>query len=292
MLMKNGIRFSASSLQASKGTVPFSLIRKLGQSPSFLLPCILLAGLVAWPTIAKGEAPEPPPAPKVSTFAPAADLAKQADWYIKELEGAVENEADYADNKDKIALKSNAMIILSLALGLHDQENKYQAHAGALMKAAQAVAATKDFASAKKSVAALKAVAEGKAGADVKLKWEKEASLPELMKEVPLVNTKLKRYIKPEKFKSKAKETAGYTAVIAAIAQGSIADTSATKGPEQVKQWFKFMATMRDHAGSLNAAIHKGDQPAAASAMKKLQQSCEDCHTVFHPEANKAVEEE
>ena len=93
----------------------------------------------------------------------------------------------------------------------------------------------------------------------------KSASLPELMKEVPMVNTKLKRYIKPEKFKAKAKETAGNTAVLAAIAQGSIADTSATKTPDEVKQWYGFMATMRDHAGSLNAAIHKGDEPAGAS---------------------------
>jgi hypothetical protein len=239
----------------------------------------------------KGESPEIPPAPKVSTFAPAADLANQADRYIKELDEYVANEADYADNKDQIALKSNTLIIIALALGLHDVENKHQAHAGALMKAAQAVAVTKDFESAKKSVAALKAAAEGKVKSDVTLKWEKSASLPELMKEVPLVNTRLKRYIKPAKFKDKAKESAGCTAVLAAIAQGSIADTTETKNPEQVKQWFKFMGAMRDHAGSLNAAIHKGDEPAGAAAMKKLQQSCDDCHTVFHTEALKKTSE-
>ena len=41
---------------------------------------------------------------------------------------------------------------------------------------------------------------------------------------------------------------------------------------------------MRDDAGALNAAIHKGDEPAAAKAMKKLDQSCEDCHAVFKPD--------
>ena len=168
MLMKYDFR----AYQTSKGTVPFSFARKLGQSPSLLLAGVFLAGLVAWPTIARGaDAPEPPPAPKVSSFAPAADLAAQADGYIKDLESAVENEADYADNKGKIALKSNTLIIISLALGLHDQENKYQAQAVALMKAAQAVAGTKDFASAKKSVAALKEAADGKATAEGKLKW-------------------------------------------------------------------------------------------------------------------------
>ena len=71
----------------------------------------------------------------------------------------------------------------------------------------------------------------------MELKWEKVAALPELMKQVPIINNPLKRNIKPEKFKKKAKDTAGYTAVIAAIAQGSMADLSETKNPEQVKQW-------------------------------------------------------
>ena len=51
-----------------------------------------------------------------------------------------------------------------------------------------------------------------------------------------------------------------------------------------MKQWYKFSAAMRDDAGAVNAAIHKGDEPAAAKAMKKLAQSCDDCHAVFHPE--------
>ena len=40
------------------------------------------------------------------------------------------------------------------------------------------------------------------------------------MKQVPLINTRLKLNLKGKKFKKKAKDTAGYTAVIAAIAQG------------------------------------------------------------------------
>ena len=55
------------------------------------------------------------------------------------------------------------------------------------------------------------------------------------MKQVPLVNNNLKRYIKPDKFKEKAKETAGYTAVIAAIAQGSMANSSETQKPGEVE---------------------------------------------------------
>jgi hypothetical protein len=80
------------------------------------------------------------------------------------------------------------------------------------------------------------------------------------------------------------KDWAGYSAVIAAIAQGSIADTSATKNADQVKLWQKVSTAMRDDAGAVNAAIHKVDATAATNAMQKLNQSCEDCHQVFKPD--------
>jgi len=68
-----------------------------------------------------------------------------------------------------------------------------------------------------------------------------------------------------------------------------MANSSETKKPEQVEQWYALATAMREDAGAVNAAIHKGDEPAAAEAMKKLQQGCEDCHAVFHPEANEKV---
>ena len=137
---------------------------------------------------------------------PAKDLANQADQYLKSLGKSVATEEDYKDDQGKIAKESNTLVIIALALGLHDQESKYKAQAGALIKAAQAVAATKDYPSAKKAIAALQEAAADGAKADAELKWKKVASLPELMKQVPLINNKLKRYIKPNNFKKKAKE--------------------------------------------------------------------------------------
>ena len=222
--------------------------------------------------------------PKVSSYAPAEDLVNQADQYIKELGKVVDNEGDYNDRQDKLAKDSNTLVVVALALGLHDQPNKYKDSAGALIKAAQEVAAAKDYASAKKAVAAAKDAAENKTKSDVALKWEKVASLPELMKQVPLINTKLKMKLKGKNFKKKAKDTAGYTAVLAVIAQGTMADTSVTKNDAQVEQWQEFSAVSRDLAGEVNAAIHKGDEAAADKAMEKLNVSCEDCHAVFKPE--------
>jgi hypothetical protein len=246
----------------------------------FVLAVVL--PLAMFPLLAAGPAAADDETPKVSTFAPAADLAGQADWYIKDLDKICGSEDEYKDDAEKVAKEANTLTVIALCLGLNDQDSKYKQSAGAVIKAAQDLAATKDFASAQKAVAALKAAAESKGEAT--LKWEKVASLPELMKQVPVINSKLKLNVKGSKFESKAKETAGYTAVIASIAQGSMADTSATKGDDQVKQWKEFCAAMRDSAGAVNAAIHGGDREAAEKGMKKLAQSCDDCHDVFHKE--------
>jgi hypothetical protein len=241
----------------------------------------LAAGVLASQVVSAADSP------KVSTFAPAKDLANQADAYIKSLQDCVADEAEYKDSTGKIACESNTLVVIALALGLHDQDNKYKASAGAVLKAAQGVAATKDFASAKKAIAALAELKSGEGKSDAALKWEKVASLPELMKQVPTVNTKLTMGLAPASFKKKAKGTAGYSAVLATIANASIFDTSATKDAAQVKQWETFSAAMRDNAGALNAAIHNANQPAAADSLQKLTKSCEDCHAVFKPEVKK-----
>jgi len=240
---------------------------------------------------AKAEAPtgaaagDLPAVPKVSSFAPAEDLADQVDKYIKAFEQEAENEQEYKDSSENIVKQANALIIIALAMGMSDQESKYKSSAEGLMKAARELADAKDYAAAKKGVEAVKAAAAGQGSGAGELKWEKVAALDQLMKQVPVVNTKLKRSVQPNRFKSKARDSAGYSAVIAAIAQGSIADTIQAKSPDDVQKWYSLCAQMRDAAGAANAAIHAGDQSAADAAMAKLAQSCDDCHTAFHPAA-------
>jgi hypothetical protein len=231
------------------------------------------------------DRPALPDVPKLSSFAPAKDLVGQLQAYIKEIDSTLSSEEEYKDSEGKIGRCTNTLAVIALCLGLHDEDNQYKNRAPALIKAAQALAATTDYQSAKKAFDAVKAAADGKLPGQGELKWEKTASLPELMKQVPNINTKLKRNIKGAKFKSKAAETAGYTAAIAAIAQGSMADASAAKNPQEINKWYEFSAAMRDSAGAANAAIHAGNEPAAAEAMQKLAKSCTDCHTVFNPEA-------
>ncbi|MEN6498762.1 MAG: hypothetical protein ABFD16_31025 [Thermoguttaceae bacterium] len=232
-----------------------------------------------------------PAAPKVSTFAPAEDLVSQLEDYIGRLEESVANAGEYKDNEGKISRDANTVALIGLALGLHDSDNKYKVAAGDIVKAAQQIEAAKDHAAAKAAVENLKKATESKAAAG-DLKWEKVASLPALMKQVPLVNTKLKRNLRHFVKKAKAKEdAAGATATLAVIAQGSMANASDSKKPNLVKEWCEYCARMRDAAGALNKAIHAGDKDAADAQMKVMTKACDDCHETFEVSKDAAAAE-
>jgi len=223
-----------------------------------------------------------PEAPKVSTFAPAADLAAQLDEYIAGIEKSLADPGEFGDAQAKVAREANTLILIALALGLHDTDNAYKAAAPALVDAARQLAAAKDYAAAKQGLAALQAAKTAQAGQRLAaLKWEKLASIEDLMKQVPLVNTRMKRMLKGAKFQANAQDTAGHSAVLAVIAQGAMADTSHAENPVQVEQWYKFCSSARSAAAALNQAIHAKDETAAAAAQKRLAQCCDDCHAVF-----------
>ena len=251
--------------------------------PSWVWLPALLVGvvLVSFSAPASAEIPEAPP---VSKFAPAEDLAAQADEYIEDLEEAVASESEFEDSKSKVEKSANTLVVIALALGLHDTDNAYKAGASAMIKAAQELAMAENYAAAKKAVAALKA-AKTASGSSGDLKWAKVANLKALMEQVPLVNIKLKRYTSARRFERKAKDTAGYAAVLAAIAQGSMANAGDTEKPNELEKWYKYCAQMRDAAAEVNKNIRAGDIEATEKAMEALAQSCDDCHAVFHEEA-------
>ena len=224
-----------------------------------------------------------PEAPPVSKIAKADDLVSQVDYYLERLDESIASEDEYADSAEKVVKDANTMILIALALGLHDQDNKYKAAAPAMLKASQELAAVKDYSAAKKGVAAVKAATSSKGDPSV-LKWGEVADLHALMEKVPLINTRLKRYLRDRSFKSKAKETAGESAVMAIIAQGSMASVGKTKKPNEADKWYAFCEEMRDAAVALNASIHAQDEDAKDKAMEALGASCDNCHEVFNPE--------
>lgn len=240
--------------------------------------------VLGWGWSGGSQAAEVPPAPKPSTFAPASDLAKAVDDYIDKISEVLESEEDFADLQSRVVKDAETVAILALVLGLHDEKTPYQAAAPALIKAARdlSAAAAKDYDAAKKAFAALEA-AKTAAGDPASLKWEKVASLKELMEQVPLVNSRLKRNMR--RFERQADAIAVDAAVIAAIAQGSMANVDETTQPTKADEWFKYCVAMRDAASAVNKAAKAKDSAEAEKAVALLAESCDACHVVFHPEA-------
>ncbi len=265
---------------------------KFGIRPAVFGSALLVGvmALAAW--VVAVEAAEPPAAPKVSTFAPAKDLERQVEVYIERFEEAVKDEEEYKAAEGRLVKEANTMVLIALGLGLHDQPNKYQAAASALIKAAQQLAEAKDYASAKAAVEGVKKAAQAQSGSSP-LKWEKMASLEQLMKAVPTIDSRLRRNVRTERnFKKRVQDNAGDSAVLAVIAQGSMADTSEAKDDAQIAQWYKFCEQMRDAAAKVNSLVHAGKFDEIKAAMKDLEKSCHDCHEVFHKEALEKVGKE
>ena len=139
--------------------------------PLILLFVVLGAAFVAGAKFAA----EPPAPPKVSTFAPAADLMSQVEYYQKRMKDVVSSEADFDEaKKARIIKDANVMALLAMHLGLHDADNPLKKSAAAAVEAAQALQAATDFKSASKAYADLEKALAGEAnGGD--LKWGKVA---------------------------------------------------------------------------------------------------------------------
>ncbi|MBN2216721.1 MAG: cytochrome c [Pirellulales bacterium] len=254
----------------------------------------LVLVVVAFVSVAAAAEAEPPAAPPVSQFAPAEDLVGQVKYYLKRLEQAVETEDDYKDFIERIAKDTDTLAVIALALGLHDTDNAYKAAASEIIQATQQLAAAKDYATAKVAVENVKKAATAKTADASNIKWEKVASLKQLMLAVPPINTQLKRNIKLRRPKRDGPKAAGRAAVIAVIGQAALYHSDDTEKPELAEKWYDYCFHMRDAAAEANAAARRTDKAAVPAAMEKLAKSCDDCHTVFHQEAlgKEDVEEE
>jgi len=235
------------------------------------------------PAVDPAELSDLPADAPVSKYAPVALLEAQVPEYLEEIGESLEEPAEFESELEQLDQNANTMVVIALALGLHDQDNQYKAHAPAMLAAAQKVAAAENHADAQTAFEQLqKATEEGGDGPE--LKWEEVvASLPALMKEVPNVNSKITRNIK-RRFDSRGDDIAAAAVTIAVIAQGSLPNTEETIHPEKVEEWRKYSLEMRNAAAQLVAAVQAKDEEAANKANDALQQTCHDCHAIFHPE--------
>ncbi|MDR1384462.1 MAG: hypothetical protein LBJ67_11570 [Planctomycetaceae bacterium] len=220
---------------------------------------------------------------------PAADLEFQVDYYVKELAKDLEDlssSKDFAADSSVLSREGNALVLVSLAIGLSEEESKYKAAAPSIIKAAKDVAAAKDLAGAKAAVEALNKSLAAKS--DEKLEWKKVAEMSPTMKlAVPRINTSMTRYVRIERaLKTGIDNVKGGTAAFVAISQGLEPNFDETKKPDQKDKWLELSHDFRDAALKANTAAHgfeKGNVQFAdfKKAVSEMKESCEKCHAVF-----------
>jgi hypothetical protein len=165
---------------------------------------------------------------------------------------------------------ANSLVILLMALGMHDQDSAVKASAPRLTELAEELAASsKDQAKAKAAYDAMvQAMANGATGGKP-LAWEKRFVLGSLMKQVSTVNTRLKLYTRDESRFARSRETlGGFAALLAVVGQAAHADTHEVKDPAKIGDWYKYASEMRDAAGAVGEAIANNDFAAVQSSME------------------------
>ncbi len=224
-----------------------------------------------------------PQVPAVSRFAPHDDLLAQVDFFIGRVEESLGDPADFDLAKQSRTLKdANTLAVLALVLSQHDGDFPEKSSMPALLKSAQSLAAAEaDAEQGQQALAAIKLAREGKSPSDAPVPWGRVASLPLLMKQVPLVHAGLKRGVAPNRLRRTAEQSAGQAATLAAMAQASIFDDEYAGSPEEVTAWQKYCVEMRDAAGEVNSAVHAQDQARVDAGMARMLESCEACHAKF-----------
>ncbi len=81
------------------------------------------------------EPPEEEVNRKPSTYAPAKDLESQVQFFLDRIKDELEDESKYGENPIKRVVRdANTLAVLALVLGKHDEANRFQASAAALLE--------------------------------------------------------------------------------------------------------------------------------------------------------------
>jgi hypothetical protein len=251
-------------------------------SPSRVMSVLLGAAVLASASrlAAHGETPN---IPKISAFAPAADLVAQVDYFVARLEASLASEADFDLAAQSRSLKdANTLSALLLVLAVHDQPHVLSNSAPAMLAAAQQLAGGLDgYSQARQAFDALRAARQGTARPGMPPAWAKVASLSALMKQVPLIHLALKRGVEPNRFARQTSQSAAQSAALAAVAQAAWLDTTHVSGDAETSAWRSCCEQMRDAAGEVNLAVHAGDAARVSEGMQRLSDSCDACHARF-----------
>lgn len=218
---------------------------------------------------------------KPSKYAPLADVLGQLEMYVKQIESDLELESDYGpDEQDRVLKSANTVIALAQVLGNHDEDSPRKKGAAGMITAARDVSRQAgDYAMAKSAAGKLREALSVETGEEVS--WEPVADLQELMKQIPIVNNRLRNGVNGSRFARLIDQNAGHAATLAAMAHVSMFDTDYCIDEEGEALWRTICAEMRDAAAATATAVRQKDQEAAQVGLARLVETCDRCHHAF-----------
>jgi hypothetical protein len=213
-------------------------------------------GLVAITGILCACPAQAPDDAKPSAYAPAADLIRQVKAYVESLTAATADASDYDEDKQgEVSRDANTLATMALVLGMHDQDNALKPAAAKLIAAAKQLSAEhEDAQKAAAAVAAIKAIVDKPEKGEA-VSWKPCAEMVPLMKQVPIVNNKLRSGVEGRRFAQSADKNAALAATLAAIAQVSMLDTDYVSEAADRPIWVKASTAMRDGCADAISAI-------------------------------------
>lgn len=231
-------------------------------------------------------ADELPSTPAVSSFAPADDLLREVHDINQRLATLLSSRGAYTPAKKKRVFRdAQTLVVLLMALGLHDEDNGMKRSAPVRIALAQQLAdVAGDYGAATTAYQALMEV-----DGDIPtrpLQWQTLVGLEPLMEQVSMLNANLRRSVRKRHFEKRADRSTSDAAALAVIAQAIFLDTHEVKNTQDKVLWRQFSVAMREAAAAANAGIHAGDYEATQMAIKHLTKSCDSCHEVFHKVEN------
>jgi len=219
--------------------------------------------------------------PKPSQYAPAKDLAFQMKELVARMEKDLADEAEYGETQQgRVQKSANTLALLALVLGHHDQPNDYRKASGAVIHAATTLADNAGaYAAAKNALGELEGSFRVTSAKPVD--WQPTGDMQQIMMEVPVLNTSLRRAINGRRFATSRDKGAALSATLAAIAAVCTGDDSYCSDDSDQAKWNAYCVAMRDAAAGCNRAIHANKADDAKEMVNKMMRSCDDCHESF-----------
>lgn len=250
---------------------------------------LVVLGLVALPTtaLAQDQAEAAAKTAKVSQFAKAKDVETELRFFIDKIGKDLANKEEFGeDQQTRISLDGSTVAVLGLTLALHDEKSDLKPAASKVVElAAELVENAESFADATTTYSKLQAALTNnpKTSTDAELSWDAPvADIVLLMKQVPIVNDKVRRGVNDKRrFKRNAKKTAQKAVTLAAIAHISMMNTDYCGDEDDEKAWKKICVDMRDACADIYTALMENDQAKAKAGNKRVVESCDACHHRF-----------